>query len=188
MLRIGMIGEFPTDIMAVKNLLIKRFEDLDFFPLVYDIHGSSLENPKIKSQLRREYQIEKPDYVLFVRDLDGHESDKDRMQKRKDYFAEFNSVVDKKGFLLLHIQELEAVLLSDVSVLNSHYGVSLDPIDNCMEVPSPKEYLKARIKEFSQGDNPMLFGLYDIDRVIDNCSYFRRFIQIVDPHFALKKG
>lgn len=178
-----MIGEYPVDIDATRRLLEKRFSTVVFFPLIYDVHGSSLENPKIKRLLRREYEINKPDYVLFTRDLDSHESDADQLQKRKDYFRNFNSVVDKKGFLLLHIQELEAILLSNVSILNEYYKVSLDPIIDCMEIPSPKDYLKQRIREYSTGDNKTLFELYDIDHVIANCKYFERFIESVDPFF-----
>ena len=69
MLRIGVIGEFPTDIECISILLLKKYKGkVDFFPLIYDIHGSNLENQKIKHQLRREFAIERPDYVLFVRD------------------------------------------------------------------------------------------------------------------------
>jgi len=88
MLKIGMVGEYPTDIKSVSNLLMQRYKEaIHLFPLIYDVHGSSLENPKIKHQLRREYQIEKPDRVLFIRDLDGLENDAQSLEKRKAYFA-----------------------------------------------------------------------------------------------------
>src|SRR5438067_522805 len=119
MIRIGMIGEYPSDTKAIANLLNKKFAgNVEFFSLIYDVHGSNLDNQKIKHQLRREYQMEKPDYVLLVRDLDGLEHHLDQINYRKTCFAELNSVIDKKGILLLNIFELEALLLTDIEVVN----------------------------------------------------------------------
>jgi hypothetical protein len=176
MLRIGMIGEYPTDVDCISSLLMKKYDSkVSFFPLIYDVHGSNLENPKIKHQLRREYQIVKPDFVLFIRDLDGLEDNLVQLEQRKAYFADFNNVVDKRGVLLLNIHELEALLLSDIGKLTSYYNVELDEIIDCMKIEDPKGYLKSRIKKYSTGDNVTLFSLLDYEQVLNNCRYFRRF-------------
>jgi len=176
MLRIGMIGEYPTDVNCISGLLLKKYaNDISFFPLVYGVHGSELENPKIKHQLRREYQYEKPDFVLFIRDLDGLEDNKFLLDQRKAYFTEFNSVIDRKGIFLLNIYELEALLLSDINLLNAHFETKLEPVEDCMKIPDPKGYLRKRIEKYSTGDNTTLFSKLDFDQVLNNCRYFKKF-------------
>ena len=178
MLRIGMIGEYPTDIDCISSLLMKKHkENISVFPLIYDLHGSMLENPKIKRQLRREYEIVKPDFVLFIRDLDGLEDNKVLLEQRKSYFTEFNSVVNKKGIFLLNIYELEALLLSDISLLNTYFGAGLQEIEDCMKIEDPKGYLQRKIRKYSTGDNPALFALMEYDKVAGNCRYFKEFTE-----------
>lgn len=176
MIRIGMIGEHPSDTKAIANLLNKKYAaQVEFFSLVYDVHGSNLDNPKIKHQLRREYQIEKPDFVLFVRDLDGLEHHAEQLNSRKACFSEFNSVVDKKGILLLNIFELEALLLTDIEVVNKYYGTKVDHVEDCMIMESPKEFLRKKISSYSTGHNPDLFALLDYKIVIAKCRYYKKF-------------
>ncbi|MES1223728.1 MAG: hypothetical protein ABUT20_49995 [Bacteroidota bacterium] len=176
MLRIGMIGEYPTDVDCISSLLMKKYEgSIAFFPLIYDLHGSMLENPKIKRQLRKEYEIVRPDFVLFIRDLDGLENNKFLLDQRRAYFTEFNSVVDKKGIFLLNIYELEALLLCDVNLLNTHFEAKLEPIEDGMMIPDPKGYLKERVKKYSTGDNTTLFSKLDFEHVVNNCLYFKKF-------------
>jgi hypothetical protein len=72
-MRIGVVGEYPTDIFSICLLLTQK-HSFDFFPLLKRVHGSQLdqnENTALKNQLRREFQFEKPNIVLFVRDLDA---------------------------------------------------------------------------------------------------------------------
>jgi hypothetical protein len=139
------------------------------------VHGSNLDTQKIKHQLRREYQVEKPDYVLFVRDLDGLEHHIEQMNYRKECFAELNSVINKKGILLLNIFELEALLLTDIEAVNSYYGSKVDHVEDCMKIESPKEFLKRKISSYSTGHNPDLFALLNYDTVTDKCRYFKKF-------------
>ena len=181
MLKIGMIGEYPTDVRCIERLLIKKYNNkIDMFPLLYDLHGSIIENPKIKHLLRKEFENKKPDIVLFIRDMDGLEDDKVQLEKRKAYFTEFNSVVDKKGILLLNIYELEALLLSDVSCLVTYYKVDVEGIEDCMKVVDPKGYLKDRIDAYKTGHNFELFSMLDCETVISNCRYFKKFIVDLD--------
>jgi hypothetical protein len=176
MIRIGMIGEYPSDTKAIANLLNKKYADaIEFFPLIRDVHGSNLENQKIKHLLRREYQIEQPDFVLFIRDLDGLEHHAEKLIYRKACFTDFNSVIDKKGILLLNIFELEALLLTDIEAVNKYYGAKIDHVEDCMIIESPKEFLKKKISSYSTGHNPDLFGLLDYKNVIAKCRYYKKF-------------
>jgi hypothetical protein len=176
MIRIGMIGENPSDTSAIANLLNKKYSSrVQFFFLVKSIHGSNLDNPKIKRQLRREYEIEKPDYVLFIRDLDGLEHHYELMNYRKSWFSALKSVVDKKGVLLLNIFELEALLLTDVEMLNAYYGSNIEVIEDCMKIEQPKEFLCKRISKYLTGHNVELFSLLKYEIVLEKCRYFKKF-------------
>jgi hypothetical protein len=176
MIRVGMIGEYPSDTKAIANLLNKKYADtIEFFPLIRDVHGSNLDNQKVKHLLRREYQIERPDFVLFVRDLDGLEHHMEQLNYRKACFTDFNSVIDKKGILLLNIFELEALLLTDMETVNKYYGKKIDHVADCMLIESPKEFLRKKISNYSTGHNPDLFALLDYKIVIAKCRYFKKF-------------
>jgi hypothetical protein len=143
--------------------------------LIRNVHGSNLDNQKIKHLLRREFQIERPDFVLFVRDLDGLEHHAEQLNYRKACFTEFNSVIDKKGILLLNIYELEALLLTDIEAVYKYYGKEIGHVEDCMLIESPKEFLKKNISAYSTGHNPDLFGLLDFKIVVAKCRYFKKF-------------
>src|ERR1700752_4513467 len=106
------------------NLMKNQYSSLSFeyTPLLNRINGSQLESQKTKHLLRKEYQYKKPEVVIFIRDLDGLKSETTKLNKRKEYFTEFNSVVDKKGIYLLHIYEIEALIFSDIETFNSEYS------------------------------------------------------------------
>jgi hypothetical protein len=176
MIRIGMIGENPTDTTCIASLLNKKYSSgVSFFPLIKNVNGSSLDNPKIKRQLRREYEIEKPDLVLFIRDLDGLEHHYDLLNYRKNWFSDLKRVVDKKGLLLLNIFELEALLLTDIEMVNNHYGSNIEMLEDCMKIEQPKEFLSERISRYLTGHNIELFSLLKYEIVIAKCRYFKTF-------------
>lgn len=171
-----MIGENPSDTTCIATLLSKKYSShVQFFPLIKNITGSILDNPKIKRQLRREYEIEKPDYVLFIRDLDGLEHHFELLKCRKSWFSDLKSVVDKKGVLLLNIFELEALLLTDIQVVNAYYGSNIELVEDCMKIEQPKEYLSNRISRYLTGHNAELFSLLKYEIVLDKCRYFKKF-------------
>lgn len=175
MTKVGIIAEHPTDTHAMIALLNRKYEGVEWITLIRGKNGSELDNVKIKHLLRVEYQITKPDLVLFIRDLDSHEEDSESLDKRKAWFTDFKSVVDKKAILLLHIEEIESLLLADVSVLNRYYNVKLEEVDDCMKIKSPKEYIKERVKRYSQGDNRSLLGMCDYEVLLKRCRYFKKF-------------
>ncbi len=176
MVKVGIIGENPTDITCIYELLAQKFTNgFVFFPLLQNINGSYLEHQKVEHLLRKEYEYQKPNIVIFVRDLDAPRTDTIQLQKRKEYFTNFNSVVDKKGVMLLNIQELEAILLSDVAVLNKYFDTTLEPVYNCEEILNPKEEIKRQIPDYSTGLNQELFKLYAYENIVNNCNFFKEF-------------
>lgn len=105
MLKIGLVGEAPGDTKSIKNLLEKQYpvDSYNFITLIHRVRGSELDNQKTKRFLRREFETQNPDIVIFIRDLDGLEHENDKITIRKKYFTKSNSVIDKfekdiKGF------------------------------------------------------------------------------------------
>ncbi len=98
-MRIGLVGEAPNDTESMKNLLIKRYpvEKFNFFSMLKIINGSNLDSQKTKRFLRIEFEQQKPDVVIFIRDLDASLKDRTKLYERKNYFTSSNSVVNKKG-------------------------------------------------------------------------------------------
>jgi hypothetical protein len=178
-MKIGLVGEAPNDTRAIQNLLSRRYEHLEFTTLINDIHGSMLDSKKaIRRLLRIEYEIQKPDLIIFIRDLDSLETDKKAKRKRQSFFSSANSIVDKFGIYLLNIYELEALILADIEVFNSHYGCMANVFQDPMLIIMPKEVLiEASGYKFIESHNPELFSLLNFDIVYERCRYFSRFIK-----------
>ena len=184
-MKIGLVGEAPNDTQAIKNLMKKRYRTgYDFFFLLNNINGSDLDSQKIKRLLRKEYEIRKPDIIIFIRDLDSVIPNKQKVNERKRYFTNSNSVIDKTGVFLLHIYEIEAIILSDIEVFNRIYNCSLNFVDNPMEVEEPKEYLRNRVKEYNESHNPDIFNEIRFDKAL-KCKYFKSFISKFDDKIKL---
>lgn len=82
-MKIGLVGEAPNDTRAIQNLLGRRYRHLSFVTLLNRINGSMLDNKKAINQLLSvEFEEQKPDIVIFIRDLDSHEKDKKKLQER----------------------------------------------------------------------------------------------------------
>lgn len=144
--------------------------------MIENIRGDNLENKKTKHRLRKNYEREKPDWIIFIRDLDGLEHETDKIEQRKRYFSNFNSVVDKKGVFLLNIYEIEALLLADIAGFNRFYKVSISFTGNPMQVIQPKEFLASK-SNYKQSDTPFIFDQLNFDTVYKRCSYFKDFIE-----------
>jgi hypothetical protein len=175
-MKIGLVGEAPNDTESIKNLLKKKYEGFEFVSMLNIINGSSLDSQKTKRFLRIEYQLQKPDIVVFIRDLDSTLPNRTKLYERKNYFTSSNSVVDKKGISLLHIYEIEALLLTDIETFNRLYGTELEEVENVMLIEEPKEYLKFASKEYNESHNADLFKLIDFEKTL-NCLYFNVFIK-----------
>lgn len=177
-MKIGLVGEAPSDTLSIKNLLEKRYSamNIEFFSMLQIINGSSLDSQKTKRFLRIEYEIQKPDIVIFIRDLDSILPNMDKLYDRKNYFTSSNSVVDKKGIPLLHIYEIEALILADIETFNLIYETHIPEFDNVMLVSEPKELLKMASKKYSVSDNAEIFKQLNFEKLL-KCKYFERFIE-----------
>ncbi len=178
MKKIGLVGEAPNDTYAIANLLKQKHnKDVEFVEMVKNVRGSSLDNQKSKHRLRKSYERLKPDFVVFIRDLDGLEEEQDKLQKRKEYFTNSNSVVDKKGIFLLNIFEIEAIILSDIETFNIGYNCEIIFTEDPMKQKEPKEVLTSK-SNYKESDCPELFKKLKFDKVLKNCRYFRNFYNV----------
>ncbi len=174
-MKIGLIGEAPNDTKSIANLFEKQYPNCNFVTLLHSITGDMLEEQRHKHLLRKEYQWHKPDVVIFIRDLDGLENNKTQLNLRKEYFTNYNSIVDRKGIFLLHIYEIEALILADINTFNNLYDVKIDFDKDSMLIKEPKEYLQSRCKKYKPSDNFFIFDKLDFEKLL-NCRYFNNFI------------
>ena len=181
-MKIGLVGESPNDTQSIKNLLLKKYSDskYEFVSLLKTINGSKLDSQKTRRFLRIEYEIQKPDVVFFIRDLDSVLPNKKKLYERKNYFTSSNNVVDKKGVPLLHIYEIEALILADISTFNRVYNTNIPRFSNVMEISEPKEFLKNASKNnYTESHNSEIFSQLVFNNVLE-CLYFERFIKDLD--------
>lgn len=180
-IKIGLVGEAPSDVSSIKNLLEKRYssDKFDFFFLLQNFNGSNLDSPKTKRFLRIEYERHKPEIVIFIRDLDSILPNRTKLYERKNYFTASNRVVDKKGIPLLHIYEIEALILQDIETFNILYNKSIPEFVDVMQIAEPKEVLRRYCKEYSVTENEKIFSRLNFERLL-KCSYFERFIKNLD--------
>lgn len=72
---VGVIGENTNDVKTVVGLLKQRFDTIiNFFELLKNINGSLLDEGKgnkAANLAAAECKIQKPDFVLYIRDLDA---------------------------------------------------------------------------------------------------------------------
>jgi hypothetical protein len=180
-MKIGLVGEAPNDTRAIQNLLSRNYHGLEFVELLQRVDGSMLDNKKAINQIRREFELEDPDLVIFMRDLDSHEGDTKKKRERQATFTKSNRIVDKKGIHLLHIYEIEALILADIEVFNKQYNCDLEHPADPMKVADPKEILIAASRKsespFNVSHNPDLFKLLNLNVLIKNCRYFSLFIK-----------
>lgn len=177
MIKIGLVGEAPNDTQAIKNILHKKYpkENVNIFFMLQRITGSQLDSQKTKNFLRKEYEFNKPDIIIFIRDLDSVLPNKQQKDKLKLYFSESNSVVDGNGIFLLHIYEIEALILSDINTFNKIYETEIVVNTDVMTIEEPKEFLKRHAKKYSESHNAKIFEQLSFDELL-KCGYFKIFI------------
>lgn len=185
---VALVGEAPNDTLSIKNILGKVYQNITFESFLDDIHGSQIESQKTKRFLRIEYELKKPDLIIFIRDLDTLENNAVQLELRKQYFRDFNTVVDKKGIYLLNIFEIEALILADIACFNKIYESNVSAVIAPMKVEQPKEFLKLAtrksVKQFNESHNSDIFNSLDFDIVKANCRYFDAFIKNLDKEIA----
>ena len=185
--RVGLLGESPNDTRAVARLLTPRYGGrVEFFSLVNDVTGDNLETAGTFRQLRREYQYERPNVVVVIRDLDALATDKGQLRRRRAYFRRVDKQVDGKGLYLLNIYSIEALIAAHIAVFNAYYDCTCEITGDVMDIERPVELLKAATQpgklRYQEAHCAELLARADYDRLLANCRYF----QIFDAAFAAR--
>jgi hypothetical protein len=178
-MKIGIIGEDPYDTEAIRNLLAQKYA-YRFQPILKNIRGDQLNSPKTAKLLKIELKTNHYPIIIYNRDLDGLETETRKKEKVVKWFNGLNALHKETGILLLHIYELEALILADIEAFNTMFGTQINFTGNPMFKAKPKEYLKAQTrknwKKFEVSENPAIFEKLRIETVIKNCPYFKTFI------------
>ena len=178
MIKIGLVGEAPNDTTSIMHLMSKKYNqpDYEYVPMLDRINGSQLDNQKTKRLLRIEYEDKKPDILIFIRDLDSIHTKSEEFKNKKGYFSDSNRIVNKKGIFLLHIFEIEAMIVADIDAFNKIYGTETVFDSNCMLLHEPKEFLRTACNKYTESNNPTIFQELSFEKVHRNCQYFSGFI------------
>lgn len=189
MINIGLVGEDPNDTTSIKNLLSKKYsKKVNFFPLANRIKGHQLDNPKIKKSLPIEFEDKECKFIIYIRDLDGFKSEKDKYSKKFKWFSELDACVNDEGVLLLNIWELEGLILGDIDNFNKLYNTSAKFAGDCTMVKEPKEFLKKITakskKKFKESHCPDIFSHLDFDKIKKNCTSFKEFVAEFEQKIA----
>ncbi len=192
MKKIGLIGEDPNDTTSLKNLLLQKHPSgLQFKQLIKNKKGYQLDNAKIPSALKIEYDEYKPQHVIFIRDADSLPTNIIKIQKIKDWFNKLNEVIDGKGILLINIYELEALILADIDTFNLHYNTTIRYAKNVMYQQKPKEFLIQKTwktkKRYSESHCPDLFMHLKFDTIIKKAAFFNEFYSHFVSTLKIKK-
>jgi hypothetical protein len=172
-MKVGLVGESPNDTVSVQGLLSQIFPDFEYVTMIRNLTGAQLEQVQpTKRILRIEYQTQRPDVVVFIRDLDGLANDSEQRRKRKEYFAAFRTVVDNNALPLLIIYEIEAYILAHIEVFNQLYDCQVPQHADPTLVREPKEVLKSHCKKYAEGHNAKIFQGIDARIVMSKCSSF----------------
>lgn len=180
-MKIGLVGEAPNDTKSLQNLLTRKYtqEKIQFVSMLKIQNGSTLDSSKTYRLLEIENKIQKPDLIIFIRDLDGVLPNRAKQLERLLYFRKANRRVNNIGIFLLHIYEIEALILADIETFNLMYNVKVAKFEDVMKISEPKEVLKAASKNYSVSDNSKIFEKLRLDKLLE-CKYFEKFIIELD--------
>ena len=191
MKQIGIISENPNDTAALKALFERQYTDVACFDLLPRINGSELDDKRSNKAvriLRRNYEIYEPNFVLYVRDLDGFPNEKEKILHRKQRFTKFNKVVDKKAIFLLNIYEIEALILADFDCFKAffhnkdwHFDTKTAHLQH-----NPKEKLM-EFAPYKETDCAILFQHINLKTLCGNHLYFAKFITEFEKMLSLQK-
>jgi hypothetical protein len=187
--RVGLLGESPNDTAALKVLLEQRYAGrIQIFPLLKNLKGDKVSGLKALRMLPTQYQAQKPDIVVFTRDLDALASNAAQLQRRQQEFDQINQCVAGKAIFLLHIYEFEALIMAHIGPFNAHYKCAYKPQADPMRISDPKGKLQVASRkgkgEYSENDCAEICAKLDYTELVRNCGYFHDF----DAAFAKRLG
>lgn len=176
---IGIIGEDPFDTTAIKHLMERRFP-LQFRPILKQIKGDMLTTAKTRRLLKIELKKQSYKVIIYTKDLDGLDTETQKKKKIVHWFNQLDTLNKNTGILLINIYELEALILADIETFNRIFSVNVPFRGNPMYKKEPKEYLitstRKSKRRFQVSDNPEIFKYLRLEKLIENCSYFREFV------------
>lgn len=182
---IGLLGEHPqNDSEAIQHLLKRHVPKEQFKILLKNVRGSQLDSKKTKRILEKELLTNPCKFVVFIRDLDGLESETDKIKEKQQWFAEFKHY--KNDLFLLNIYELEALILADITTFNQLYNCQIKFTSNPMFKTDPKAFLKTKTyhlsKKYHESHASEIFKHLNIQTLIEKCAYFKTFITHFDDN------
>jgi hypothetical protein len=179
--RIALVGEDPADTHSLRNLISPEFKNAQFVDMLRNFTGNMLESRSAMRFLRNEFEDKKPKAVVFIRDLDGFQSQEDKMRGRETYFKECHDAISGKSIPLLNIYSIEALIYADIATFNKEYSTKIKFQGDPAMVLKPKEKLKSltyrKSKRYHENQNPELFSKLNLSTVRANCAYFHEFLE-----------
>jgi len=146
MKRVGIIGEnYENDSKPLRNLLSRVFDKQKavFIPILPKFEGNQLERiRKLLVALKSEIIRKRLDCLILVRDLDGLQSETEKVKIRNNWFKKVKDGTSKKCIPFLIIYELEALILSDIATFNKIYKTKYQPKGKPKFQKDPKGLLK----------------------------------------------
>jgi hypothetical protein len=184
MLKIGLISESEYDHEALKIVLLKKYSNIQIIRLLHRYPGHNLDSIKALGALEIDFHTKKPKLIIVQRDLDAPLSNIDQKKKREGYFEQVHEIVNKLSIPLLHIQEIEALILADTTSFNKRYKANLNYTGNPEYQDKPKEYLKSKSgrKGYIEAHSPELIAEIDIEKVRKKLNYFHNFLTQFEQH------
>lgn len=180
MIKVGVIGEDPYDTKAIINLLKKRHTSVGFKQMGKKLTGCSLDSEKFFKTISLDMD-DTISVVICTRDLDGFDSQVEKLKARQAWFDRLNDVLGEKGIFLLNIFELEALILADIESFNLDYRVSINFRGDPAMISDPKGLLQSNTrkakKTYAVSHCPSVFDKLNIDIIERNCRYFKVFLQ-----------
>ncbi len=182
MIRIGVISEnTKNDGKAIADWFKNNFPNqFDFYTLLKNIHGGSLDDKNsnhLVIKLRKEFELEELDYVLYIRDLDTLISDKVKLNFRKNRFRRFSKVVNKKAIFMLNIVEIEALVLADFDTFKACKNQPELYFENIQaaEIENPSDYLEQNTS-YQKDELSKIIPLLNLETVKENHKHFKAFL------------
>ncbi|MGL5888515.1 MAG: DUF4276 family protein [Bacteroidia bacterium] len=178
MVKVGLISESQYDHEALRILLMKIYSNIQVIRLLHRYPGHNLDSVKALGALEIDFRTQKPILVIVQRDLDTPPSNSKQRKIRDEYFQQVNGIVNKLSIPLLHIQEIEALILADTTSFNKRYKVNLNYTRNPEHQDKPKEFLKSKSgrKGYIEAHAPELISEIDIEKVRKKLNYFDNFL------------
>jgi hypothetical protein len=178
---IGLVGEDPNDTTSIRHLLEQKIcVNISYITLIKRITGSNLDNPRAKATLKIECARKRPDLIIVIRDADGIITDHVKIEKRRRWYSDLSKELNTPNILLLNVYELEALIFADIDVFNREYKTKIKGGRDVTYIEDPKKKLENYTKErYKESDCPKIFKQLNIDNIIKNCGYFRRFYEDV---------